>query len=73
MIEIAIADSDWSLNFESDRNQQSKLAGLESGLLTIQFVSPNRISLSYTRKFLSRILGIISLNLMLGFGSYIQQ
>ena len=38
-IEIAIVNSDTSLDFESDRNRRSKAAGLESESLTIRFVS----------------------------------
>ena len=44
-MKIAIVDSDSSLDFESNRNRQSKLAVLESKSSTIRFVSPNRISL----------------------------
>ena len=44
-IEIKIVDWDLSLDFELDRNRQSKSAVLKSELSTIRFVRPNRISL----------------------------
>ena len=44
LIEIAIVDT-ISLKYELDQNQQSKSAGLKSKLMTIQFGTPNRISL----------------------------
>ena len=62
LIKILIVDSnliDWLLDFESDQNWWSKLAGLESELLTIRCRTPNRISLlvkSYFRE--KRYIGI---------------
>ena len=44
-IEIKIIDSDSSLDFESDRNRQSRSTILESESSTIRLVSPNCISL----------------------------
>ena len=44
-IEIAIVNSNLSLDFESDRNWRSKLGGLESESSTIRCRTPNHISL----------------------------
>ena len=44
-IQIAIVDSDSSLDFESDLNRRLKSAVLESESSKIRFLSPNRISL----------------------------
>ena len=40
-----IVNSNLSLDFELDQNRRSKSAGLESELSTIQFGTPNHISL----------------------------
>ena len=47
---IEIVNSDSSLDFESDRNRQSRSTVLESKSWKIRFVSPNRISLPYPTK-----------------------
>ena len=52
-IKIEIVDSDSLLDFDSDGNRQSKSTGLKSKLSTIQFVSPNRISLVSSGHFTS--------------------
>ena len=54
MIEIrskfVIVNLNPSLDFGSDQNQRSKLAGLESELSTIRFITPNRICLVSSTK-----------------------
>ena len=44
-IEIVIVDSIWSLDFESDRNQQTNLDFRFDSTTMIWFATPNRISL----------------------------
>ena len=49
MIKFGIVDSNLSLGFESDRNWRLTLDSRYNSMMTIRFVTPNRISLTYGR------------------------